>query len=132
MAEPQTLERPLDLGRLPNLWDFYDLTEEHYVPCNSARRFLMLFLSERTVSVEIAEQGVGAGLGKASLLIRGPMTDDEGHLKAEYTLTREEVDALSQAERIALRDRIRTKRLARDSAGIQTRKVLDELGLPRV
>ena len=64
-------------------------------------------------------------------MVFGPMTDDEGCLAAYYILTKEEVELLSYAERLALRDRLRLLRVGKDPSGIMTRKALDTLGLPR-
>jgi hypothetical protein len=123
----ESLSPPVDPNRDLNLWSFFDLDEEAFVPCKSARWFLMYLLSPRTTKVE--RTGLGVGFGKAQLLLYGPVTDDCGNLVCEYTLTRKEVQALDVSEKRALRDALRERKLSKDPSGIQTRKVLDELGI---
>jgi len=126
----ETQERPLDLDNLANVWELYNLDEEAFVPCPTARRFLLLLLSASTQGVE--RTGLGVGFHKAQLLLYGSVTDDYGNLVAEHTLTREEVQALSVREKRALRLALSSMKLKKDPSGIQTRKVLEELGIRAV
>lgn len=100
-----------------DVWGLYDLAEGGEVLCSSGVTILSYAISKGTERAFCkAYSAFGKEGGFADLVVRGPRTDDFGHLMARHRLTAREYRSLDWRTRLRLREAFGAKAGGSDSA----------------